>query len=123
MTPLQILLLEDDNIFRNYIAQIAENNGFTLQSVSSAKAGLELLKQKTYDLILIAEHLPDMHGFSVTEIIRKQMELAATTPIILYTDKNGPKKQAEGLLLGANSFLQKPFTEKQLLNEIETLML
>jgi len=120
---MQILLVEDDPLFRTIIARMVEHLGFGIATADTGKAALELLRNRRFDLVLLDVEMPDMDGYTTMEEIRTNCPETAAIPIIMITGNEKPQQAPQSLLKGANSFLQKPFTEKQLLNEIETLFM
>jgi CheY-like chemotaxis protein len=121
MQPLRILLVEDDPVFQKIIAHFAGNNGFDLKTTDTGNEALTLLNQFPFDLILLDVEMPGRDGYQTLEMIRQSF-VNFPIPIIMISG-NGKPIQQETLLDGASSFLRKPFTEKQLLNEIEKLAL
>jgi CheY-like chemotaxis protein len=122
MYPLQILLVEDDHFSQAIIGQMVANNGFKLQLAQTGKQALEMLQGQTFDVILMDVEMPDMDGYTTTEFIRKNLPNANNLPIIMITAGDQPRQAAESLLHGANSYLRKPFTEREFLAELETLL-
>ena len=120
---MQILLVEDDPLFRAIIARMAENLGFEIATADTGKAALDLLRNQQFDLILMDVEMPEMDGYTTMDEIRTGCPEVAAIPIIIITGNHEPQQAPQSLLKGANSFLQKPFTEKQLLNEIDTLFM
>ncbi|KAA9332787.1 response regulator [Adhaeribacter soli] len=120
---MQILLVEDDPLFRTIIARMAENLGFEIVSAENGKTALGLLRTRCFDLILMDVEMPEMDGYATMENIRKNYPEAAAIPIIIITGNEKPQQAPQSLLKGANAFLPKPFTEKQLLSEIEALFM
>ena len=122
MQSLRILLVEDDPVFQKIIARFTENNAFHTRIAASGNEALSLLHQFPFDLILLDVEMPGMDGYQTLDAIRHSF-VNFQIPVIMITGHEKPKQAQETLLKGANTFLKKPFTEKQLLDEIEMLFL
>jgi two-component system response regulator ArlR len=122
MSPLQILLVEGDRFSQAIIGQMVANNGFELQLAKTGQQALEMLQDQVFDLVLMDVEMPDMDGFTTTEYIRNNLPCSSNLPIIMITASDQPRQAAESLLHGANSYLKKPFTEREFLAELETLL-
>jgi CheY-like chemotaxis protein len=123
MSPLQILLVEDNRFFQRVITDFALLHGFELQICENGKCAIEKLEQHNFDLILMDVEMPEMDGYQATDYIRTKMPEIQDIPIVIITSHESPKHATQSLLTGANSYLKKPFSEEALLAEIETLML
>ena len=123
METLQILLVEDNRFFQQIVSDFAEAHGFALQIAVNGRDAIEILQEQTFDLILMDVEMPEMDGYQTTEYIRKNMPQVQHIPIIIVTSHDHPQHATKSLLTGANSYLRKPFSEEELLAEIETLMI
>ena len=116
-----ILVVEDDLDLVELLRFNLNNAGF---SVAAATDGAEALKKsKTLlpDLILLDLMLPELDGFAVCEILRRD-ERTARIPIIILTAMSGELARVAGIGAGANDFITKPFSPKQLLSRIESAL-
>ncbi|HWX20872.1 MAG TPA: response regulator [Candidatus Binatia bacterium] len=114
----KILVVEDD-------AELVELLRFNLKaagfSVGTAADGIEALKKARSllpDLILLDLMLPELDGFAVCEILRRDSALASV-PIIMVTALSSQLARLSGLEAGANEYITKPFSLKQLLMTVE----
>ncbi|MCB0310271.1 MAG: response regulator [Bdellovibrionales bacterium] len=108
-----ILVVEDDEDSRNTICTMLEAFGFKFISFPSGKAALEGLRGKTVDLALLDIMMPEMSGYELLEKLR-EWESFATTPVIMVTAKDQDSEILEGYQHGADYYITKPFTAKQL---------
>ena len=122
MKTLDILLVEDDEFYQILIRKIILESGFNIEIVQNGRESLEKLQAKHFDLIIMDVEMPEMDGYTTTEFIRKEMG-QISIPIIIITLQNEIAQETKSLLLGANTFLQKPFTAEELLREIQTLVI
>lgn len=117
----KILVVDDD-------ADIVELLSFNLKqagfAVGTADNGIEALKKARSiapDLILLDLMLPELDGFAVCEILRRN-PATATIPIIMLTAMSGELGRLSGLESGANDYLTKPFSPRQLVLKVDALL-
>jgi len=118
MNP-NILLVEDEEHLLKIIQLNLELEGY---SVITAVTGIEALKEfrkSSFDLILLDVMLPEMNGFDVCEAIRKEN---TSVPILFLTAKGSGEDRVQGLKLGADDYLTKPFNLEELLLRIRILL-
>lgn len=119
MNAKQILLVEDEEHLLKIIQLNLELEGY---SVTNAITGIEALKEfrkKNFDVILLDVMLPEMNGFDVCEEIRKENK---DVPILFLTAKGSSEDKIQGLKLGADDYLTKPFNLEELLLRIQILI-
>jgi two-component system alkaline phosphatase synthesis response regulator PhoP len=119
MSQKQILLVEDEENLLKIIRLNLELEGFL---VTSAVTGIEALKEfrkNHFDIILLDVMLPEMNGFDVCEEIRKENK---EVPILFLTAKGSSEDRVQGLKLGADDYLTKPFNLEELLLRIQILL-
>ena len=113
-----ILVVDDDDRIRDLIKQYLEKNNFLVTSAKDAldaKKKLEILK---FDMLVLDIMMPGESGLSLTKEIKKNN----STPIILLTAKGETQDRIEGLELGADDYLGKPFEAKELLLRIKNIL-
>lgn len=113
----RVLLVEDHEDLRAYIARLLVNEGWAVTSVGDAEAAQGLLAD--HDLLLSDVMLPGMGGFELVRWVRSQEDLR-WTPIILLTAKAGRESVLEGLGAGADDFVSKPFDPDELIARVGT---
>jgi len=116
-----ILIVEDDQINQWVIQEILENEGYKTVNVSNGAAALAEITNKYFDLILLDLQLPDISGYEIVKIIRKNEKTAWGTngqqlPIIALTGFATDSEKEKCLSAGMNDFLAKPFNVKQLVS-------
>jgi two-component system alkaline phosphatase synthesis response regulator PhoP len=119
MKKPHILLVEDEEHLLNTIQLNFELENYT---VTTAITGIEALKEfrkEKFDLIILDVMLPEMSGFDVCEEIRKENTLV---PILFLTAKGSGNERIQGLKLGADDYLTKPFNLEELLLRIQILL-
>ncbi|MBN2441786.1 MAG: response regulator [Spirochaetales bacterium] len=107
-----ILIAEDDDLNRRMLIRMVSILGYSVDSVANGKEVLSILREKSYSLILMDNHMPDMDGITATTLIRTQMHL--TVPIIGLTGDVFKDTKEKCLKAGMNHFLSKPFRMDEL---------
>jgi len=113
-----ILVVDDDNRIRELVKEYLEENQFlvtTARNAEDAKKKLEILK---FDILVLDIMMPGESGLTLTKEVKKNNY----TPIILLTAKGETKDRIEGLELGADDYLGKPFEPKELLLRIKNIL-
>ena len=106
MKDTKIVLVEDDEILSKVIEEELEEAGFKVYLATDGKKGLEAVKNKKPDLVLLDLMLPEMHGFEVLENIKKSPEVE-NTPVIILTMLGSDDDIKKGLKLGAHDYIVK----------------
>jgi PAS domain S-box-containing protein len=114
--PCNVLLVEDNEMNRLVASFALQNKNIQVTEAQNGKEAVELVKNESFDLILMDLQMPIMNGIEATKIIRQ--ELMKTTPIIALT-ANAFKSDLEMILdIGMNDYLTKPFEEYDLLQMV-----
>ncbi|MCZ2223640.1 MAG: response regulator [Chitinophagales bacterium] len=117
-TRFKILVIEDEDNIRENIQELLEAKGYTVRSAPNGKQGiLEAIDFRPH-LILCDIMMPKMDGFKVLEYIRKT-SIVQNTPFIFLTAKIDRSDVRQGMELGADDYLTKPFSSKDLISAIE----
>ena len=116
-----ILIIEDEPQIRRNIATLLELEGYKILEATNGIQGIEVARKGSPDLILCDITMPDMDGFAVIHVIRSVPALNAV-PFIFLTAHSHPSKVREGMNLGADDYLSKPFTAPNLLAAIQSRM-
>lgn len=112
-----ILLVDDNNDMREYVASILEAKWNVIKASNGLEA-LELAQTRRPDLILTDVMMPILDGFGLLQKIRESSDLSLT-PVILLSARAGEEAKVEGLNAGADDYLIKPFSTKELLSRVE----
>ncbi len=108
-----ILVVEDDNDSRHLICKMLETLGHTPIGFASGKDALAGIVGKNFDLALIDIMMPEMNGYELLAQLR-EMENWSEAPVIFVTAKDQDSEILEGYNYGADYYITKPFTAKQL---------
>ena len=115
----RILLVEDEAHLRDVIRLNLDLEGYDVTSVNNGKSALEEVEGKRFDLVLLDIMLPEIDGFKVCESIRlRNMKV----PILIISAKGGSQDKIQGLKLGADDYLAKPFNLEELLLRVKNLL-
>ncbi len=106
-----ILIVEDDMGIRVILQDTLESQGYDVKTAEDGIKGLELAKQLRPDLIILDVMLPMMDGYEICKRIRKE---GITSPIMMLTVKDEEVDKVLGLELGADDYMTKPFSMKEL---------
>ena len=112
-TKKTILVVEDDNDSRDAICTILESLGYDHLGFGSARSALEGIKGKKIDLALLDIMMPEMNGYELLREIKLQ-PVFKDLPVIMVTAKDQDSEILEGYQFGADYYITKPFTAKQL---------
>jgi len=113
-----ILVIDDDDGIRSLVKKYLNENKFLVTTANSAENASEKLKLIEFDLIILDIMMPGKSGLEFIEENRKKIH----TPIILLTAKGEPNERIEGLEIGADDYLPKPFEPKELILRIQNII-
>jgi len=116
---MKILIIEDEIEIATSIKNYLSSNDFVCESASTLKIAIEKIDLYSYDCILLDLMLTDGDGFKVLEALKKQNK---TDGVIIISAKDTLETKIEGLTLGADDYLTKPFHLSELLVRIQALV-
>src|SRR5919205_4232824 len=117
-TRRSILVVDDDQRMRRLLRLNLEKDGYHVTSVEDGPAGLELAELEPPDLILLDVMMPQMDGFTFLQRLREFSDV----PVILLTAKGEERDKVQGLDLGADDYLTKPFGPAELLARVRAAL-
>ena len=120
LSNIKLLLVEDHKINQAYASSILEIQNIKVDIAENGEEAIEVLKQKTYDIILMDIQMPIMGGIEATKIIREELKLE--TPIIALTANAFSGESDKYLKAGMNEFVSKPFKDFELTHKIANLL-
>lgn len=115
----KILIVEDEINMVNGLRDNLEFEGFEVDTALEGTSGLKKILQCRYDLILLDIMLPEISGFEICKSARKE---GVNTPIILLTARGEEIDKVLGLELGADDYITKPFSLRELLARIKAIL-
>ncbi len=113
-----ILVVDDDDGIRELVKQFLNKNNYLVTTAKNAEDALEKVKIIKFDLIVLDIMMPGKSGLEFTNENKKKLD----TPIILLTAKGEASDRIEGLEIGADDYLAKPFEPKELILRINNIL-
>ena len=105
-----VLLVEDERKLRELVRSYLERAGLSVLSTSSGAEAITLASQAAPDLVVLDLGLPDVPG----EAVARELRAAGSVPILMLTAKAGEEDRIAGLELGADDYVTKPFSPREL---------
>ncbi|MDD5509752.1 MAG: response regulator transcription factor [Dehalococcoidales bacterium] len=118
MAERTVLIVEDDRALLDVLKFNLTKEGYHVITALDGSQALEAARQKQPDIILLDVMLPEIDGFDVCRILRQEM----TTPILMLTAKDSEIDKIVGLEVGADDYLTKPFSMRELLARIRAML-
>ncbi|WP_273483135.1 response regulator transcription factor [Desulforamulus ruminis] len=118
MSPLRILVVDDEDKIRQVISIYLKNEGYMVGEAMDGEEALKKYRSEPWDLIVLDVMMPKMDGISVCREIRKTSQI----PIIMLTAKNEEVDRILGLEFGADDYMGKPFSPRELVARIKAVM-
>lgn len=115
---MRLLLAEDEKALSRALTAILERSGYAVDAVFDGQSALDYLNSENYDGVILDVMMPKMDGFTVLKTLRQAGNLV---PILLLTAKSEIDDKVQGLDLGANDYLTKPFHSRELLARIRAM--
>lgn len=113
----RILVVDDETYIVEILTFNLQREGYEVLTAANGREGLALARTEKPDLILLDIMMPEMDGFAVCEELRKEDKL---TPIIMLTAREEEADRVSGLELGADDYVSKPFSVKELMARVKT---
>lgn len=114
----RILVVDDEERMVRFIRLNLEHDGFEVVEAFNGRQALEKLRDTTPDLVLLDVMMPDLDGFEVLQMIREM----SNVPVIMLTAKGDEEDRVRGLELGADDYIPKPFSPRELVSRIRAVL-
>ncbi|MEO1691758.1 MAG: response regulator transcription factor [Cyanobacteria bacterium J06631_6] len=122
----RILLIEDEDLIRDMVTVALEEEGYEVHTVNNGRAALNILQSPDYsrdkltpDLIILDLMLPEVNGLDICRLLRYQGDI---TPILVISAKSSETDRVLGLEVGADDYLTKPFSMRELIARCRALL-
>ena len=115
---MRILLAEDERSMSNALKAILTKNNYSVDAVYDGEEAVSYVTAGDYDVVVLDIMMPKMNGIEALKEIRKK---GCTVPVIMLTAKSEIDDKVEGLDAGANDYLTKPFSSRELLARLRAL--
>ena len=119
IVTMKVLVVEDEVKVSNFIMRGLEEEGYTVEAVEDGKRGLDLIRSKAYDIVLLDLMIPELDGLEVLKEMRRD---EIETPVLIITAKSTKEDVIKGLDTGSDDYLTKPFSFDELLARIRALL-
>ena len=113
--PETILVVEDEPALRDTLTYNLKKDGFTVETVGDGRSAIEAARRLKPDLVVLDIMLPELDGFEVARILRREM----STPILMLTARDDEIDRVVGLEVGADDYLTKPFSMRELMARVK----
>ncbi|MFO0984883.1 MAG: response regulator transcription factor [Planctomycetota bacterium] len=119
MSQRSVLVVEDDPAIRRGLVDALAAVGHAVQEAADGKLALSIALANTFDLLLLDVMLPGLSGFAVLEEVRR---FKPTLPVIMVTARGSENDRVQGLETGADDYVVKPFSARELLARVEAVL-
>jgi len=117
-----VLAVDDEEHITELIAMALGFNGFEVERAGSGRAALDSIDARRPDLVILDVMLPDLDGFEVARRVRQNEGASARLPIIFLTAKDTTADKVEGLRLGSDDYVTKPFSIEELIERVKAVL-
>lgn len=113
-----MLIIDDDQHLRKLVRTYGEVEGFHCQEAEDGEHALEAARKTSFDILVLDVMMPDMDGFDVL----KEIRLTSQVPVIMLTARDEEYDKLKGFELGADDYISKPFSPKELMARISAVL-
>ncbi len=118
---MRILIVEDEEKMRTYLQRGLTEASYGVAVAGNGEDGLFMALEEDFDLLILDVMLPGIDGWQIMEVLRR-LRQRKSTPVLLLTARDSVPDKVEGLELGADDYLAKPFAYAELLARIRSLL-
>ena len=115
---MRALLVEDELYLAEAIQHLLRQSGFYVDIAADGEAGLKFARNDVYDVIILDNMLPKLSGIEILRVLRMEHN---STPILILSAKSDTLDKVEGLEVGADDYLAKPFKTKELIARLQAI--
>jgi DNA-binding response OmpR family regulator len=116
--PKKILVIDDEPQIVEICMDYLKSGGYSVLSATNGREGVDLARREQPDLVVLDLMMPEMDGFEVCKALRKESEV----PIIMLTARVEETDKLIGLELGADDYITKPFSPRELVARVKTVL-
>ena len=121
-TTVSILVVDDDPVIRFAAVRLLRKAGYPVAEAENGETALRLVRETHPDLVLLDVMLPDKDGYEICRIIKTDQDLKNTYVILLSSKKTGSDDQSEGLEIGADGYVARPVSNRELLARVQSMV-
>ena len=119
MTGPRLLVVDDEENLRSMLRAALRHHGFEVTLAADGREALDLLAETRPDLVVLDVMMPGLDGF---EVCRRMRAGSDATPVLFLTARDGTEDKVRGLKLGADDYVEKPFSLEELVARIEAIL-
>ena len=117
-----VLAVDDEEHITELIAMALGYNGFEVERAATGRQALAAVERRRPDLIVLDVMLPDLDGFEVARRLRQAEGAATRVPVIFLTARDTTQDKVEGLRLGSDDYVTKPFSIEELIERVKAVL-
>jgi len=118
----RVLVVDDEEHITELVAMGLTYNGFDVERAASGRSALDTVQSRRPDLIVLDVMLPDLDGFEVARRIRQAEGAGTHVPVIFLTARDTTQDKVEGLRLGSDDYVTKPFSIEELIERVKAVL-
>ncbi|MFD3447482.1 response regulator transcription factor [Microbacteriaceae bacterium 4G12] len=118
MKPYKVLIVDDESDMRRLVSMYLENSGYEWQEAENGQQALEMVRKESFDLLILDIMMPELDGITLCKEIRKTSDV----PIIFLTAKGEEWNRVNGLRIGGDDYIVKPFSPGELMARMEAVL-
>jgi len=119
MSQRRILVVDDEDNLRTMLVAALKYEGYDVSFAPDGQAALKMVRESTPDLIVLDVMMPDLDGFAVCKRLR---DSGNRTPVIFLTARDSASDKVQGLQIGGDDYLSKPFALEELVARVEAVL-
>ncbi len=117
----RIFVVDDEPDVVELLRTILEAEGFEVEATTNGRSALPRIVDRPPDLLLLDLMMPDMDGFELLKLVRQDPR-GRDIRVLVLSARTGPQDQLESLQLGANAYVFKPFSPRDLVRQVRSLL-
>jgi two-component system OmpR family response regulator len=118
----RVLVVDDEEHITELLSMALTMNGFEVERAATGRGALEAIEARHPDLVVLDVMLPDLDGFDVVRRLRQIEGTATRTPVIFLTARDTTADKVEGLRLGSDDYVTKPFSIEELVERVKAVL-
>ncbi len=119
---LHVLVVDDEENITELVAMGLELSGFDVEKVATGRAALAAIERRRPDLVVLDVMLPDIDGFEVAKRLRQSEGEGTSVPVIFLSARDTTSDKVEGLRLGSDDYVTKPFSIEELIERVKAVL-
>ena len=117
-TPRRVLVVDDEPHLVRAVRMYLELQGYTVFGAHSGEEALDAVREKLPDLVILDVMMPGLDGFETLQLLRQ----VSPVPVIMLTARGEEEQKVRGLAIGADDYVTKPFSQKELLARVQAVL-